>query len=130
MGLNDIERNTVVTLQREKAHKFISQAKLMCNQSFWDLAANRYYYACYHIIQALFIQRGLSAKTHSGLLRTFGQNYIMTNIVDDKFGPFLAKLMQLRIKADYNCSFNASEADVTNIAKGAEELVDVIDAML
>lgn len=130
MGLSELERNTIVTLERDKAHKFISQAKLMCSQSFWDLAANRYYYACYHIIQALFIQKGLSAKTHSGLLRTFGQNFILTNIVDDRFGPFLAKLMQLRIKADYNCSFNASEEDVMKIAEGAEDLVDTIDSML
>lgn len=130
MGLNEIERNTIVSLEREKAHEFIRQAKLMCKQSIWDLAANRYYYACYHIIQALFVQRGLSSKTHAGLLRTFGQNFILTSIVEERYGPFLTKMMQLRMKADYNCAFDVSEKDVAKLSTAAEEFVDRIDGLL
>ena len=50
MGLNEIHRNTIVVLERDKAHEFIPQAKLMREQQLWDLAANRLYYACYHIV--------------------------------------------------------------------------------
>ena len=32
----------------------LTEANDMVEQKRWDIAANRYYYACYHILQGLF----------------------------------------------------------------------------
>ena len=37
----------LVDLQMEKANRFLRQAEEMYAMQYWDLAANRYYYACY-----------------------------------------------------------------------------------
>ena len=50
MKLTDEERKLVVELQIEKAHRFLEQADEMSRQKYWDIASNRYYYACYHAI--------------------------------------------------------------------------------
>ena len=60
MGLNDDERKTMVALQMEKANRFLEQAEMVRGLQQWDLAANRYYYACFHAVQALFIHNGLA----------------------------------------------------------------------
>lgn len=52
MGLNDEERKTIVKLEMEKADRFLKQAGMMCDLEQWDIAANRYYYACFHAVQA------------------------------------------------------------------------------
>ena len=72
MSLNDDERKTMVGLQMEKANRFMNQAEMVSKMQQWDLAANRYYYACFHAVQALFIHNGLASKTHSGMLSQFG----------------------------------------------------------
>lgn len=47
----------------------------MFDMKYWDIASNRYYYACFHAVQALLIQNGLSCKTHDGLIACFGLNF-------------------------------------------------------
>lgn len=61
MKLNDEERNLLVVLEMEKANRFLDQAEEMTRLKYWDIASNRYYYACFHAIQALLIKNGLYA---------------------------------------------------------------------
>ncbi len=82
MKLTEEERKIVVGLQMEKAHRFLEQADEMCKQEYWDIASNRYYYACYHAVQALLIKNELFAHTHDGLLTLFGLHFVKTGKVD------------------------------------------------
>ena len=126
MGLSDEERRDLVNLQMEKAYRFLKQAEMVCVMKQWDMAANRYYYACFHAVQALFIHKGLSSKRHSGMLTQFGLHFIKTGIIEDRLGAFLTRMEQLREKGDYNCLFSVNEEEVCTIVEPAQELVDVI----
>ena len=109
MKLTDEERNSLVILQLEKAKVFLKQADEMFDLKYWDIASNRYYYACFHAVQALLIQNGLSCKTHDGLIACFGLNFIKTGKISARLGSFLARMEQLRQKGDYNCIYSISE---------------------
>ena len=111
-------------LQYNKANRFLQEADDMLLQHRWDLAANRYYYACYHMVQALFVTRHIITKTHSGALTEFGKNFVLTGFVDRKFSRFLAHMVQLRIKADYNSVAEVSEDEVREMAPLAHEFVN------
>ena len=50
-----MDSNLLIKLQTEKAQRFLQEADDMVLQKRWDLAANRFYYACYHIVHAAFI---------------------------------------------------------------------------
>ena len=126
MSLNDEERRTIVNLQMEKADRFLAQAEMVREMQQWDLAANRFYYACFHAVQALFIHNGLASKTHSGMLRQFGLHFIKTGIIEDRLGGFLTRMEQLREKGDYNCVFSINEEELDTIVAPAHELVKVI----
>lgn len=62
----------------------MNQAEMVSKMQQWNLAANRYYYACFHAVQALFIHNGLASKTHSGMLSQFGLHFIKTGIIEDR----------------------------------------------
>lgn len=126
MSLNDEERRTIVNLQMEKADRFLKQAEMVREMQQWDMAANRFYYACFHAVQALFIHNGLASKTHSGMLRQFGLHFIKTGIIEDRLGGFLTRMEQLREKGDYNCVFSINEEELSTIVEPAHELVKVI----
>lgn len=104
---------TLVDLQMEKANRFLRQAEEMYAMQYWDLAANRYYYACYHAVQGLFIAYGLpAAKKHSGAVTQFSLHFVKTQKVEVTYGSFFARMMQLRQKADYNCAYDITEKDL------------------
>lgn len=64
--MDQVNKDTLISLQVEKAKRFLTQADEMVELKHWDLAANRYYYACFHAVQALFIAKGVNAHTHAG----------------------------------------------------------------
>lgn len=51
----------LVNLQAEKAKRFLAQADEMVGLKHWDLSANRYYYACFHAVQVLFVSKNVNA---------------------------------------------------------------------
>lgn len=65
--MDNIHKKTLVGLQVEKAKRFLAQADEMVELKHRDLAANRYYYASFHAVQALFIAKGINAHTHAGI---------------------------------------------------------------
>lgn len=100
MKLTDEERNSLVILQLEKAKVFLKQADEMFDLKYWDIASNRYYYACFHAVQALLIQNGLSCKTHDGLIACFGLNFIKQAKLVHVWEVFWLRMEQLRQKGD------------------------------
>ena len=124
--MDEENRKILVSQQKQKASRFLSQADEMLGMEYWDLAANRFYYACFHAVQGLFISKGISAHTHAGMIQQFSLHFVKTRMVDMHYGSFLARMMQLRQKADYNCAYDISEEEVKETATLAHEFIDVI----
>ena len=126
MGLTNDERSSLVELRLEKAKRFIAEAEQMLSMGLWDLAANRFYYSCFHAAQALLIHYGLSAHTHAGTLGVFGMNFVKTGKIDKELGAFFSRMEQLRMKADYNCEYDVSNSDVENMLQPAHDFLNSI----
>lgn len=120
----------LVSLQTEKAKRFLTQADEMANLKHWDLAANRYYYACFHAVQALFIAKGVNAHTHAGINTQFSLHFVKSGVVDISYGSFLARMFQLRQKADYNCAYEVSESEVQEIVELTHNFVKTIISLI
>lgn len=122
--MNEDEKVLLITRQVEKAYHFLKQADEMMELGHVDLAVNRFYYSCFHIVQALFLQSGISVRTHSGIITQFSLHFVKTGIVNMETGSLLARLFQLRQKADYNCAYDISEEE----AKSLKEPVNLFIA--
>lgn len=128
--MEEQDRKIVVKLELEKADRFYSEAVEMQRQKYFDLATNRYYYACFHAVQALLISNKLSAHTHSGLITTFGLHFVKTGKVTADQGTILTRMEQLRQRADYNCIYNITEAEVIDIQNPANDLIKRIKELV
>ena len=64
MSLSDDERYALVTYRMEKAHNTLEQVKNIVPLGYWDMIANRLYYAAYYAVSALLLQDGYSVQTH------------------------------------------------------------------
>lgn len=115
MSITNEEKAVLVKLQQDKAEEFLKQAEFMCSNKMWDMAANRFYYAMYHITQALFISNGLNAHSHAGLLNMFHMHFVKTGLVSRELGGFFSRMEQMRERADYNCAYEITENEVQQI---------------
>ncbi len=130
MGLTDDERTSLVTLRIDKAKRFLQEAEQMLPLELWDMAANRFYYSCFHAAQALLVCHGLSAHTHAGTLGVFGMHFVKTGIVSKETGAFFSRMEQLRMKADYNCEYNVTASEVESMAGAARDFIETIEGLI
>ena len=124
------EREILVAMQVERAHRFVKQADEMMGMGYSDMAVNRFYYACFHIVQALFIQREIVAHTHSGMLTQFSLHFVKTEMVSLEDGSFLARLFQLRQKADYNCVYDITKEEALSLKEPTHAFVEKIENLI
>ena len=120
----------LIKLQTEKAERFLVEGDEMVRQQHWDMAANRFYYTCYHMVHAVFITRGIATKTHDGTLTELGKNFVLTGQLDKKYGRFYARMIQLRIKADYNSVAEVTADEVLEMAPLSREFVESLRKLL
>ena len=73
---------------------------------------------------------GIITKSHDGLNAQFNLKFIKTNILDKRFGAFVARMENIRNKADYDVLFSVSEEDLTNIKPLAHQLILSIEELL
>ena len=123
MSLNQEERVAVVTYRLEKADRAMEQAKHNLPMKYWELIANRMYYAAYYAVSALLIANGLSAKTHETILRLFGLHFIQTGLFPKEHGRLYNKLFSLRLKGDYNDRFDLTSEEVLPLVEPTEQLI-------
>lgn len=64
-------------------------------------AINRFYYGAFYATQALLILKGKDARTHSGNLHLFREEFIKTGLLPAEAGRMLSRLLDERIESDY-----------------------------
>lgn len=67
-------------------------------------AVNRFFYATFYATQALLILKGKEARTHSGNLHLFREEYIKTGIFPAETNQILSRLFEERLESDYGFS--------------------------
>lgn len=128
--MTEESRIEMVRLQLERADRFLNQADRMLEEQCYDMAANRYYYACFHAIQGLFIHDGLTSHTHKGLHQVLGLNYVKEGKFDVRLSGFLRTMEQLREKADYNCAYDVTEDEILEMKEPSHEIIETVKQMI
>ena len=62
------EKIAIVNYRRQKSHESLNEAKEVIKLGFWSLAGNRLYYAAFHMASALLLDKGITARSHSGII--------------------------------------------------------------
>ena len=130
MSLNDIERKTLVDLELQKAHEAFGDIKVLISAQRWSGAANRLYYSVFHAVNALLTHDSHPVNTHRGSHAIFNLYYIKTGKLPEECGRLYNNLQTLREESDYNCVFNASEADIKDGIEPARKLIESIEKLI
>ena len=130
MSLSEEERKIIVGLEIEKSRKTFSEIEILRQAGLWDNIANRLYYAAFHAVSALLINDGHPVGTHQGAVVMLHQHYIKTGILSKEDGAFYSQLQTMREKADYNCTYYATEKDTAHRIALTEAFIEKVIGLI
>ena len=130
MSLTNEERDIMKQLHLDKAHACLSDGEQLLKMESVSAAANRFYYAVFHAIHALFVTHGIQSKSHNGTMAQFNQHFVKTGIIEPKFSHFVAVMESMREKADYDVIYDVTREDLEALKPVAYELIQKIEQLL
>ena len=63
-----------------RANETFEEARLLAEAGYWNAAANRLYYACFYLVNALLISRKLSYSSHNGVKTEFNRVFVKSGL--------------------------------------------------
>ena len=107
----------------EKATRAIQAAESLLENGFPDFATGRAYYAMFYSAEALLNERDLRFSKHGGVHGAFGEHFVKSGLIDQKFHRWLLDAYDQRIEGDY-------AAEVLIVDQDARELIEHAKAFL
>ena len=124
MALTIDEKKAIIAYRIEKSRKTMIEARDNAKMKHWSLAANRLYYALFHIASALLVDKGYTSKTHSGRLCILGQEFVAKGLLGSEDGRLVSRLQNMRQSGDYDDLFDWEEEDILPLFESVEKLLD------
>ncbi len=124
------DKSEYIAYRISKAEETLLAAKELANKNYWNSCVNRLYYALFYAVNALLINDGVIAKSHTGVKTQFFQLYIRTGKINIKFGQLYSDLIDWRQKGDYNDFFDLSQEEVLPLLEPVEIFIQKIKVLL
>jgi len=90
-----------VRLHLDRAEDCIADAELLLAASRSGAAVSRAYYAMFHAATAALLHRGITRRSHQGVIAAFGQVFAKSGHVDVRLHRRFADAFDLRQESDY-----------------------------
>ena len=127
MTLLPDDRKAIIEYRIERSYLALREAEYVAKGDYWNLAANRLYYAAFYMCEALLLANQLAASTHAGVSRMISLHFIKTEIIAKEDGRLLGKLFRMRQTGDYEDLTDWSENEVKPYIDKAKYLIDKIE---
>lgn len=121
--LESQQRRDIIQYRIEKSYKSLEEARAVAKLEYWNLTGNRLYYSVFHMGSALLLDKGLSAKTHAGVIHLIGEKFIATGLLDKSYAKLFSRLYELRQSGDYDDMYDASESEVLPYFDQVEQFI-------
>lgn len=128
--LTNEETKALVWNRVRRSRETWTETKGIIEGGYWHAAANRMYYACYYMVSALLLKKGLNAHTHSGVIGLFGLHFVKTGLIEPEFGKFYSQLFELRQTGDYDDWKVVTAEDITPLTPVAENFLDTVEYLI
>lgn len=114
----------------EKARHAIHAAETLLQNDEVESAAGRAYYAMFYTAEALLSHKGLHSRKHGGVHALFGQQFIKTGLMEERFHRSLLDAFDRRIQADYGLDVTLGREEVAGMVAEAREFLKAAEALL
>ena len=130
MALNSIERDAIVKYRIERANEALREAEYNFAGKFYNLTANRLYYACFYACQALLIKNGISPNSHQGVFRMISLHFVNTQKLDRNDALMVKTFFKMRQSGDYDDMFDWTKEELEPLIPEAKKLIERILLLL
>ena len=124
------DKRAIIAYRSEKADAVMIEARDNAKLGHWTLAANRLYYAVFHIATALLIDKSLTAKSHAGVIRILCKEFVLRGLLDQADSRLISRLQNMRNSGDYDDLFDWTEEDVGPLIEPTETLIKKIRSLI
>ena len=124
------EKKSIIDYRRQKAYDNLNEAREVAKLCFWNLTGNRLYYAAFHLASALLLDKGLSAKSHGGLIHLIGSQFVAKGLLDKTYGRLFSRLYELRQSGDYDDLYDATEEEVLPYIEKTEAFIREMENLI
>lgn len=107
----------------EKAERSLQTAESLEKSEDYEFIASRAYYAMFYVAEALLNEKEMSFKKHGSLHAAFGEHFVKTGIMDQKFHRWLIEAFNKRLTSDYSASTVISHEDAAVLIPQAHEFI-------
>lgn len=131
MTLKSEERQSIVSYRLERANSTIKEVEDVGGKlGYWNLAANRLYYAAYYANVALLIHNGSDATSHKGVIRMISDSFVKKGLLSHDDYRLLGRLFTMRQSGDYEDLFDWEEKDVRPLIPIVKEYIKRIHNLI
>jgi uncharacterized protein (UPF0332 family) len=124
------ERKAIINYRRQKAYDNLNEARAVAKMGFWNLAGNRLYYAAFHMASALLLDKGLTARTHGGIIHLIGAQFVNNGLLSKEYGRLFSRLFEMRQSGDYDDMYDATEEEVMPYIAKTEQFIAEIERLI
>lgn len=112
MTLSIEEKKSIIEYRIQKAWDSVQEAEDNARLGHWTLAASRLYYATYYMASALLVDKGITARSHSGVIHILGSEFVKKDLLTKDEGRLISRLFGMRQSGDYDDLFDWTEEEV------------------
>lgn len=79
---------------------------------------------------ALLLDKGMSAKSHGGLIHLIGSQFVTKGLLDKSYGRLFSRLYELRQSGDYDDLYDATEEEVLPYIEKTENFIREMEKLI
>lgn len=119
-----------INYKLQRADDALKGAQVLLNESLWLDALSKIYYAAFYGVSALLMNMKLNPKSHSGAKSLFHKEFVLTGIIDKKFGSLYDTLLAKRFEADYEAFAMIDETEVPGYLESVKTFIQKVKLMV
>jgi uncharacterized protein (UPF0332 family) len=95
------DKQELIGYRVSRSKETFDEALLLASNNHWNAVANRLYYSCFYIVNALLIKNDLNFSSHNQVKGEFQRSFVKTGLVSIASGKIYSRLFNLRQEGDY-----------------------------
>lgn len=123
-------RDALVQYRLDRADETLKEVEILANESHYNAAANRLYYACYYAVTALLVANGYSTQTHAGIKTLLGLHFVSKGLLSNEYGKTFSRLFEIRHSGDYDDFVYCDKAMIDEYMPKAKDFINAIKSLL
>lgn len=115
---------------RVKARNALAAARHDLAGGYPEAAANRTYYAAFHMARAALLLKEETPKSHKGVQRRFLLHFVGSGRLQGPIAAALSRAARMREEADYDDGALIEAADAEALLADVERFVDALELLI